>query len=241
MASISYQFSSLHHRIFQPETIPETHDSAPRVVQIDLTISFNVRFILHDCITASFTNYSSITTNALSSQVTHRFDLDVLKNQDQARQVLAPMLTRLRIINPTSLSFQIVIDKIIEHGLRIGNSTSNRGHKVLPLRVEFFREVMIHVNREGVSINRALLESESEFEASNYGMVPAKESSVREMLKRVRLEGGDKEDCMICLDQLTVKSDAFQMPCSHTFHDNCIETWLKQSHYCPICRFEMPT
>ncbi|XVE92196.1 hypothetical protein REPUB_Repub01dG0076200 [Reevesia pubescens] len=73
-------------------------------------------------------------------------------------------------------------------------------------------------------------------------MVPAKESSIRKMLKRVRVEsGGVEEDCMICLEKITVESYVSRMPCSHTYHVNCIKRWLKQSHYCPICHFEMPT
>ncbi|MBA0874263.1 hypothetical protein Goshw_014259 [Gossypium schwendimanii] len=67
-------------------------------------------------------------------------------------------------------------------------------------------------------------------------MVPAKESLVKEMLERVRVEARDEEDCMICLEVLEVGFDASRMPCSHAFHGDCIEKWLKQSHYCPICR-----
>ncbi|PPD68958.1 hypothetical protein GOBAR_DD34157 [Gossypium barbadense] len=84
-------------------------------------------------------------------------------------------------------------------------------------------------------------ESALEFESSNYGMVPAKESLVKEMVRMVRVEDGDQEDCMICLEELEVGFYASRMPCSHTFHGDCIENWLKQSHYCPFCRFEMPT
>ncbi|PPE00715.1 hypothetical protein GOBAR_AA39853 [Gossypium barbadense] len=85
-----------------------------------------------------------------------------------------------------------------------------------------------------------LVESALEFQSSNYGMVPTKESLVKEMVKMVKVEAGD-EDCMICLEELEVGFYASRMPCSRTFHGDCIEKWLKQSHYCPICRFQMPT
>ncbi|KAK9001867.1 hypothetical protein V6N11_024565 [Hibiscus sabdariffa] len=78
-----------------------------------------------------------------------------------------------------------------------------------------------------------------EMESSDYGMVPAQESSVREMVARVRVEEGD-EDCTICLEGFGAGSYAARMPCSHIFHGECIQEWLKQSHYCPLCRFEMP-
>ncbi|KAK8614594.1 hypothetical protein V6N13_068394 [Hibiscus sabdariffa] len=74
-----------------------------------------------------------------------------------------------------------------------------------------------------------------EMETSGYGMVPAQESSLREMVETVRVEEGD-EDCTICLEGFEAGSYAARMPCSHIFHHE----WLKHSHYCPLCRFEMP-
>ena len=90
-------------------------------------------------------------------------------------------------------------------------------------------------------------------------MVPATELSIEKMLKKVRVVvvGADEEDdddeekekylvreeetCMVCLEEYGAGSCASRMPCSHVFHDECIITWLRQSHYCPLCRFEMPT
>ncbi|XVF03380.1 hypothetical protein REPUB_Repub04eG0256000 [Reevesia pubescens] len=236
-ASVSYELYNLRHRVFQPETIPETRHPPPRSVQIDLTITVELSFIRHDCITGFYTHSN---TDPHFSQATLRLDLDLLKDQEMIHQVLAPTLTRLASINLPSIFSDIIIHRIIEQGLIKANSTSNRGRKILPLRAELTGSLVEHVNDQTFFIRRALAESASEFERNNYGMVPAKESSLKEMLKRVRVETGDDQDCMICLDELNVESYAFRMPCSHTFHDDCIKRWLKQSHYCPICRFEMP-
>ncbi|MBA0736017.1 hypothetical protein Gogos_009611, partial [Gossypium gossypioides] len=96
------------------------------------------------------------------------------------------------------------------------------------------------INQETL-MTRALAESTSELESINDGMVAATESSIKEMLKGVKVEAGDEEDCMICLEELKVGFEAFRMPSSHAFHGDCIEKWLMQSHYCPICRFEKQT
>lgn len=73
------------------------------------------------------------------------------------------------------------------------------------------------------------------------------------MLKRVRVEDcvkgseakrrcvRERESCTICLEEFEAGSEALCMPCTHIFHAGCIVKWLNESHYCPVCRFEVPT
>lgn len=43
------------------------------------------------------------------------------------------------------------------------------------------------------------------------------------------------QECSICLD--TISADAIQCcQCGHCFHKTCIESWLRQSKTCPLCR-----
>ncbi|EYU40216.1 hypothetical protein MIMGU_mgv1a023559mg [Erythranthe guttata] len=63
---------------------------------------------------------------------------------------------------------------------------------------------------------------------------------------RVAVDSDQKTSCSICLEDLSPGGDndfeeALSMPCSHVYHGDCIKKWLSTSHYCPLCRFEMPT
>ena len=43
--------------------------------------------------------------------------------------------------------------------------------------------------------------------------------------------------CPICYDEITVATGEVRMSCSHTFHLNCIGTWLQAGRdNCPCCR-----
>ncbi|XP_047962027.1 uncharacterized protein LOC125206850 [Salvia hispanica] len=51
----------------------------------------------------------------------------------------------------------------------------------------------------------------------------------------------DEEDggfCRICLEEAY---EGLRMPCLDVFHADCIVEWLRMSHYCPVCQFQMPT
>ncbi|EYU40215.1 hypothetical protein MIMGU_mgv11b017345mg [Erythranthe guttata] len=77
-------------------------------------------------------------------------------------------------------------------------------------------------------------------------MVPAADSSIMSSLKKVAVDCDQKTSCSICLEDLSPGGDndfeeALSMPCLHVYHDYCIKKWLSTSHYCPLCRFEMPT
>lgn len=84
---------------------------------------------------------------------------------------------------------------------------------------------------------RILLASE---DLSN-GMVPASKSSIQ-LLKKIQIdERNINNECMICLNELGKKSEVLCLPCLHIFQGERITNWLGKSHYCPLCRFEMPT
>ncbi|TYG71906.1 hypothetical protein E1A91_D05G417500v1 [Gossypium mustelinum] len=228
MASTPYEYDIFQQHTFEDNIISQSHDIASQFINIELTIDFVFIPVHHD-----FSADISTITNHTSLRETFRFELDILENHYLFDQVLFPTFRRLRI-NTASLAYHNFVNEIFVRGMRsIG---TNR--EVLPLRSVIHVSI---VDSDGVSMGRALAESALEFESSNYGMVPAKESLVKEMVRMVRVEDGDQEDCMICLEELEVGFYASRMPCSHTFHGDCIENWLKQSHYCPICRFEMPT
>ncbi|XP_059651272.1 ERAD-associated E3 ubiquitin-protein ligase HRD1-like [Cornus florida] len=74
--------------------------------------------------------------------------------------------------------------------------------------------------------------------------VPASKSSI-EALDKVEVDSSCSIDqCVICLEKFSFGVGmelVTRMPCSHVYHGDCIGHWLQLSHYCPICRFEMPT
>ncbi|XP_039835604.1 E3 ubiquitin-protein ligase SIRP1-like isoform X2 [Panicum virgatum] len=49
------------------------------------------------------------------------------------------------------------------------------------------------------------------------------------------------EECAVCLQDFVAEDKLRAMPCSHTFHQDCIFRWLEVNHVCPLCRHELPT
>jgi len=139
------------------------------------------------------------------------------------------------------LEFQDMRDSLVGNIMsQVRNiAESNKGHRgVLELSVDV-KLISRDVIEERISFLGEDLSSE-------YGMVPASESSMQSLLKKIDIdeENTKGDECMdVCLEELVKKeadNEIVSMPCSHMFHGECITKWLETSHYCPICRFEMP-
>ncbi|KAI3419778.1 hypothetical protein GPALN_004210 [Globodera pallida] len=51
------------------------------------------------------------------------------------------------------------------------------------------------------------------------------------------LQQNDAQSCVICLGEIETGTVIKQLPCNHTFHTECIKTWLKgYNNFCPMCR-----
>ena len=46
-------------------------------------------------------------------------------------------------------------------------------------------------------------------------------------------------ECVICLEVLN--SDSVRIPCNHSFHRHCINSWLRFKKECPVCRQSIET
>ncbi|XP_031403810.1 E3 ubiquitin-protein ligase At4g11680 isoform X2 [Punica granatum] len=49
----------------------------------------------------------------------------------------------------------------------------------------------------------------------------------------------DDPECCICLAKYREKDEVRQLPCSHLFHQKCVDQWLKIISCCPLCKQEL--
>lgn len=61
-------------------------------------------------------------------------------------------------------------------------------------------------------------------------------ASIHKLLPMKRLAEEVDRDCPICLDELCIGDYVRTLECQHLFHGPCLETWLKKSSECPVCK-----
>uniref|UniRef100_A0A0D9WP60 RING-type domain-containing protein n=1 Tax=Leersia perrieri TaxID=77586 RepID=A0A0D9WP60_9ORYZ len=52
--------------------------------------------------------------------------------------------------------------------------------------------------------------------------------------------GGGGGDCAVCLEALEAGDRCRRLPrCEHSFHAPCVDSWLRKSRWCPVCRADV--
>ncbi|GAV74844.1 zf-RING_2 domain-containing protein [Cephalotus follicularis] len=54
-----------------------------------------------------------------------------------------------------------------------------------------------------------------------------------------RVISGEDAVCCICLAKYSNNDELRELPCSHFFHKECVDKWLKISALCPLCKSEV--
>jgi hypothetical protein len=70
---------------------------------------------------------------------------------------------------------------------------------------------------------------------------PMDPAALTKMLSDVRPNCELETPCAICLGGGTATSTApLELPCGHSFHCGCAQSWLTRRSTCPLCRFQLP-
>ncbi|TMX00708.1 hypothetical protein EJD97_000297 [Solanum chilense] len=143
------------------------------------------------------------------------------------------------------LIWKSVHDKIMRVEQR-GSSSLYEEYKC----IEYFIENIVN----GISVRsmcydenyeRELKESFIEQARKEFRSLPVVRSKIQ-FLKKVSLSKNHddaltaEKSCSICMENYLPDSEAYNMPCNHNFHFNCIETWILKDPSCPMCRYKLP-
>lgn len=72
------------------------------------------------------------------------------------------------------------------------------------------------------------------------GAPPAPEELINQLprkpVDKSMLGGDERAECSICMDSVEMGTEVTILPCTHWFHFECIQSWLKEHDTCPHCR-----
>ncbi|KAJ1411010.1 Zinc finger, RING-type [Sesbania bispinosa] len=57
--------------------------------------------------------------------------------------------------------------------------------------------------------------------------------------EKERMISGEDAVCCICLAKYENNDELRELPCSHLFHKDCVDKWLKINALCPLCKSEI--
>ncbi|KAM7269065.1 hypothetical protein ACFE04_024562 [Oxalis oulophora] len=122
-----------------------------------------------------------------------------------------------------------VIQAIQECARLAITDASNTNQLLIPIIVE------VSVAASDELINNGSLIRESFDSYTPRIFIGPTKKSIQE-LKKVTVEQGLSESCVVCLEEISSGKEATLLDCLHIYHPQCIIKWLKENSVCPLCR-----
>lgn len=162
------------------------------------------------------------------AKTTRQTRLDYAATDEDLKQILLEKFETYRLRDDQNCKEQLA-DKLIKQARRLVRMGEEKSFSLL---VDI-RKTLFYLERGNVSQLREINDGVK--------MVPASMDAILSLPKKeMNCDGDEFGNCTVCLEEISKRVEVSTLPCSHMFHSNCITEWLKRSHYCPICRFEMP-
>ncbi|GJN22148.1 hypothetical protein PR202_gb09689 [Eleusine coracana subsp. coracana] len=100
--------------------------------------------------------------------------------------------------------------------------------------------VVVWALRRGLALRRAPPPRDEERASKAAEGLSAEELGELPCHEHERKAGAGAGDCAVCLEAFQVGDRCRVLPsCEHGFHAQCVDSWLRKSRVCPICRAEV--
>ncbi|KAL2543699.1 E3 ubiquitin-protein ligase [Forsythia ovata] len=221
-----------YHICKKGEEVIECDEEPPNLVQVNIDFTFNLTLR-----TTHLGHNEPIVNEVEISEVSESISIkpEEFLCYNKTREIMYEVIRTWPILNSRRRN---LIKNVFFTGKTIAKSMS-LDKNLLHLQVDI--KVIHRRIYDDTHVFEETMEQPT-VERNCCNMVPASDSAIKSLKRNIiDDENNGVQSCMVCLDEFFKGSKVISMPCSHVFHSNCIKKWLITSHYCPICRFEMPT
>ncbi|KAI3913096.1 hypothetical protein MKW98_007112 [Papaver atlanticum] len=180
------------------------------------------------------------TAITVSSTRTER--IDVIENFKSCSLVIHKIVSILSDLKVPERCFDYVTDRILDSVSQIPAESLGGTYCVTACVMITFEENL------DVGVTESMEEGVTEsMEEDNVRRIPAAKSFINGLNKEeYRHKHGENKDCSsgttscaVCFEGILDGSAVSSMPCSHTFHYDCLVTWLDEINSCPVCRCQV--
>ncbi|KAM7278999.1 hypothetical protein ACFE04_006133 [Oxalis oulophora] len=198
--------------VAQPIMAAITHNQSPSPT--DHQFMFSIDFYAETSFYAIDKDGDQREVNSSIKEVTRNIERYKLLDNNTNRVELETILAELDVPDGPF----VVISKILDCAREMICQDTFGNQKIWPMKVTIWNDMIV---------------------AGYEYMDEDEEEESMQMVPTIVSEDSMNKECLVCLEELLLGSEATSLPCSHLFHGDCIIKWVHQKNTCPTCRSDI--